>query len=245
MGLALSHRGGDVHHRAHDLVVSGAPTQIAGQPVADLGLCGVGLLVEQRLAGHEKARRADAALERGIFQEALLQRMERLALGHALDRLDPMSADLAAQDEARADQPAVERDAAGATVAGATAFLAAGQMERVAKDVEQRLLRLAEELDRVPVHRRFDVMLGHQDVLARSSAIRAARRASTPAPWRRNSVVPRLSSIGRQAARAAASSRSCAARSRRLPTMAWAASGTSSTRGATAPSDTRAAAIAP
>src|SRR2546423_6624962 len=243
MGLALSHRGGDIHHRADDLVVSGAPAQIAGQPVADLGLRGVGLLLEQRLAGHEKARRADAALERGIFQEALLQRMQRLALGHALDRLDPAPADLAAKDEARADQPAVERDAAGATVARATAFLAAGQMERVAQDVEQCLLRLAEELDRVPVHRRLDVVLGHQTVLARSSAIKAARRASTPATWMRNSVVPRLSSIGAQAARAAASRRSWAPRSRRLPTMACAASRTSSTRGATAPSDTRASVI--
>src|SRR2546427_8140379 len=53
-------------------------------------------------------------------------------------------------------------------------------VERVAEDVEQRLLRLAEELDRVSVHRGFDVML-HQRLLARSSAIIAARRASTPA----------------------------------------------------------------
>src|SRR5437667_4367397 len=45
----------------------------------------------------------------------------------------------------------------------------------------------------------------HQEVLARSSAIKAARRASTPAIWMRNSTVPRLSSIGEHAARAAAS----------------------------------------
>jgi hypothetical protein len=42
--------------------------------------------------------------------------------------------------------------------------------------------------------------------------------------------------MGWHAARAAASSRSCAGRSRLLPTMACAAAGTSSTFAATAPS---------
>src|SRR5438105_7969288 len=103
--------------------------------------------------------------------------MQRFALRHPLDRLDPAPADLAAQHEARAHEPPVERDAAGAAVAGAAAFLAPGQVQRVAEDIEQRLLRLAEELHRVPVHRGLDVVLGHYWVLARSSAIKAARRA--------------------------------------------------------------------
>src|SRR4030095_8065179 len=100
----------------------------------------------------------------------------------------------------------VERDTASPAVAGGAAFLAAGHIERVPEDVEQRLLRLAEKLDRVAVHRCLDMVLGHQLVLARSSASRAARRVSTPATWTRNSTVPRLSSIGVQAALAAASS---------------------------------------
>src|SRR2546426_2689973 len=241
----LSHRRGGVQHRADDLVVSGAPAEVAGQPVADLGLGRIELPLEQGLAGHEKSRRADAALERGVLEKALLQRMEGLALGHALDRLDPSAPDLAAQHEARAHEPAVQRDAAGTTVAGRAAFLAAGQVQGVAEHVQQRFLRLAEELDLVAVDRRFDMVFGHQFVLARSSAIMAARRVNTPATSMRNSTVPRLSSIGRHAARAAASSLSCAARSSRLPMMACAASGTSSTRAATAPSDTRASVTVP
>src|SRR6266478_4465280 len=246
MGLSLSHRRGGVHHRAHDLVVPRAPAEVAGEPVADLGLRRVGRPLEQGLGGHEEPWSADAALERGALQELLLQRMERLAGGHALDGLDLVAGYLAAQDQAGADQPAVQHDAARPAIAGRAAFLAPGQVEGVAQHVEQRVLRLAEELDRVAVHRRLDVVLGHQLLLlARSSAIRAARRASTPATWIRNSTVPRLSSMGRQAARAAASSRSCAGASSRLPTMAWAASATSSTRAATAPSDTRAAVTRP
>src|SRR5207237_7094357 len=112
------------------------------------------------------------------------------------ERVDPAPADLAAQHEARAHQPAVQRDAARAAVSRRAAFLAAGELQRVAKHVEQRLLRLTEKLDRVAVHRRFDVMLRHQRLLALSSAIIAARRTSTPATSMRNSIVPRLSSIG-------------------------------------------------
>src|SRR5262249_27627533 len=141
-----------------------------------------------------------------------------------LDRLDAPAGDFAAQYEAGAHQPAVERHAAGAAVAGGAAFLAAGEVQGVAQDVEQRLFGLAEELDCIAVHGGFDMVFGHQLVLARSSAIRAARRVSTAATSVRNSTVPRLSSIGRHAARAAASSRCCAAASRRVPMIACPAS---------------------
>src|SRR4029079_11445082 len=188
MTLALSHRDGRVLHGGDDLVVTGAPAEVAGEPVADLRVGRIWIPLEKRLAGHDETRRADAALERGVLEELLLQGVEGLPLRHALDRLDPVSPDLAAQHQAGTDQPAVQHDAARAAVAGCAAFLAAGQVERVAQDVEERLFRVAEELDRVSVHRRFDVVLGHQWVLARSRAIRATRRASTDATSVRNSV---------------------------------------------------------
>jgi len=89
------------------------------------------------------------------------------------------------------------------------------------------------------------VDLGQQFSFARSSAIRAARRASTPATLIRYSRVPRLSSIGWQAAAAAAARRPSAASSSGVPISASAASGTSSGRAATAPSATRAAVQVP
>ncbi len=61
---------------------------------------------------------------------------------------------------------------------------------------KQGLLGIAQELDRIAVDGGGDVNLGHQFALARSSAIWAARRASTPATLIRYSMVPRLSSIG-------------------------------------------------
>src|SRR5262249_56217000 len=111
----------------------------------------------------------------------------------------------------RAHEAAVQRDAARAAIAGGAAFLAAGQVERIAQHVEQRLLRLTEELDVVAVHSRRYVVLGHQAFLARSCAMRAARRASTPATSVRNWMVPRFSSMGRHTPRVAVSTRPCPA----------------------------------
>src|SRR6185295_4056085 len=55
------YRGG-VEYGAHDLVIAGAATQIASQPVAYFCLGWIRLLVEQGLGRHQKARCADAAL---------------------------------------------------------------------------------------------------------------------------------------------------------------------------------------
>src|SRR5215472_12548863 len=242
---ARPHFRGSVHHRSDDLVVPRAAAEIARQPVPDLRLRRILSALEERLRRHDEPGRADAALQRRMLEELLLDGVQRLAGGHALDGLDGASAHLAPEHEARADQPPVEQDAAGPAVARRAALLAPRQVQRVAEHVEERVLRLAEELDVVPVHRCRHVILRHQFALARSSAINAARLVSTAATSMRKSMVPRLSSIGRQIALAAASSRSCAGRSSVLPMIAWAAAGTSSTFSATAPSDTRAAVTLP
>ena len=63
-------------------------------------------------------------------------------------RLDP-------EHQARVDRAAVEDHAAGAAVAGVAAFLAAGQPQHVAQNLEQALARLAQELGPFAVDRRF------------------------------------------------------------------------------------------
>src|SRR5262249_30642367 len=156
----------------------------------------IGVALEERLRRDEHARRADAALQGGVLQEFLLQRMELVAVRHALDRLYRLPAHLGAERQARAHEAPVDRDAAGAAVAGGAAFLGAGEMQLVAQDLEQRLVSLAEKLHGIAVQCHRYVNLGHQFFLrARSSAISAARRAITPQTLIRYSFVPRLSSI--------------------------------------------------
>ena len=86
--------------------------------------------------------------KRRVLQELLLQRMQPLRRGHALDGRDRPALDLDAEHQAGVDQPAVEHDVAGAAVAVVAAFLAAGQAQLVAQHFEQALPRLAQELGR-------------------------------------------------------------------------------------------------
>src|SRR5690606_1931567 len=126
--------------------------------------------------------------------------------GHALDGLELAAVHLRTEHETGADQPAIEFDAAGAAVARAAAFLGAGQAQAVAQHVKQRLIRFAHILNSIAVDRRSDVNATHYLPPARSIAMPAARRASTPDTLILNSLVPRLSSIGFAAADAAAAS---------------------------------------
>src|SRR6476620_4289453 len=116
-----------------------------------------------------------------MLDELALQGMQGLAVGYAFDGGDRLAACLHAQHQARAHQTPVDGNAAGAAVARRAALLGAGEAQLIAQDVEQRLVCLAQELDGIAIDRRRYVMLCHQAVLARSSAICAARRASTPA----------------------------------------------------------------
>src|SRR5688572_24883785 len=238
---ASAHFSGGVEHRLDDLVVTGAAAEVARQPVAHLFFSRIVVAFQQRLRRDQHARRADAALERGVLEELALERVQLVAVGHALDRLNRLAVQLGAKHQARAHQPAVHRHAARAAIAGRAAFLGAGQVQLVAQDLEQRLARLAQKLDVVAVQLRLYVYFGHQFApRARLSAISAARRAITPATLIRYSFVPRLSSIGRHAALAAAAIFLSASSSTFVPISAAAASLTSNARSATAPRLTRA-----
>src|SRR5215475_4811148 len=80
--------GGGIEDGTDDLVVAGAATEVAGEPVTRLGLRRIRIAVEQRLGGDQQARRAEAALQRRMFQEFSLQRMQIVSARHALDRLN-------------------------------------------------------------------------------------------------------------------------------------------------------------
>ena len=126
-------------------------------------------------------------------------------LRQPLDGGDAGALGLGGQHQAGVHQPAVEDDAAGAAIAGAAAFLGAGEPELVAQHVEQRLLRLAQELDGLAVDGGGDVhacFIGGPPRAGRRWRRRAGRARRRP--WCGSAMVPRLSSIGRQAARAAA-----------------------------------------
>src|SRR2546430_1402578 len=103
-----------------------------------------------------------------MFQEFSLQWMQILPARHSLDSLDRAAFGFHRKHQARADQATIDRDAAGATVARAASLLASCQKELVAQNIQQRELRLAQELSGLAVDRGRYVMLAHQRFPARS-----------------------------------------------------------------------------
>ena len=87
-----------------------------------------------------------------VLRERLLKRVQRVAVGEALDRLDLAVVGLHAEHEARAGRRAVDEDGARA----ADAVLAAEVRARVAEVVAQHVGQRAARLDRDLVARAVD-----------------------------------------------------------------------------------------
>jgi len=153
--------GRSVQNGADDLVVACAPAEVTREPVPRFGFRRVRIAVKQCFGRHQQARRAEATLERRMFEELPLQRMEIVALRQALDGLDRVPFGLDRKHQARADQATIDNYAAGAAVARTAPLLAAGQMELVTQHVQQSELRLAQKLRGLAVDGGGYVMLAH------------------------------------------------------------------------------------
>ena len=128
-----------------DFVVAGAAAEIAREVEADFVLGRLGVLGQEPFALHDEAGSADAALQRGSFEERLLDWVETGGGGDSFDRADGRPFGLDRQHEAAIDRATVEDDRASSAVAVRATFLRAGQVHVVSQDFEQRLPRLAEE----------------------------------------------------------------------------------------------------
>lgn len=161
-----------------------------------------------------------------MLQEFLLEDVQPIWRGQALDRLDGFALSLHPQHETRAKRAAIDDHGAGTAVSSQAPFLAAGQLEYIPQNLEQALARLTQELNRFTVDICFDYdFFSHfgcrgtplirgmwitvcptstQRLVcaarARSIAFAKTRRVKTPVTCRRNSAVPRISSIGEVAA---------------------------------------------
>src|SRR6185295_14142546 len=115
---------------------------------------------------------------------------------------------------ARHDLP-VHVDGAGAAVAGAAAFLGAGEAHVLAQGVEEGHVGLDEHLDRLAVHGAAQDLSGHwslppDQAFARSRAVVSVRRVRTRTRCLRNSTEPRWSLMGLAASMARPAARSMA-----------------------------------
>jgi len=100
-------------------------------------------------------------LQRGVLKKLALQYMQVLADRHALDCLNRFAFGLDTENQTRTGQAPINRDAAGAAIAGSAAFFGAGQVQLIAQHIQKRLPRVAKKLHAVAVYRSCYVMLSH------------------------------------------------------------------------------------
>src|SRR5712691_11214593 len=139
---------GGLPHRLDDGVIAGAAAVVARQRLPDLPRARSRLSGQQILSGQDHARSAEAALERVLLRESLLEIEDFAGTRHALDGLDTTAVALDGQHEAAAHDGAVHPHGAGAADAVLAAHVRARQLEPVAEKVHEALSRL----DAAPYH---------------------------------------------------------------------------------------------
>ena len=122
-----------------DLGVAGAAAEVAGELLADDVVARVRDALEQRRGRDDEAGRAEAALHGARVDERLLDPVQPVLAAQPFDRPDLVPVGLRGQDEARADELAVEQHRARAALALLARVLRAGQAERVAQRRQQAL----------------------------------------------------------------------------------------------------------
>src|SRR4051812_17065493 len=130
--LASAHAGGARAHGLDDVVVTGAPAQVAFEPVPDLVLARIRRAATQVGRTHDHPRCAEPALQAMVLLERGLHRVQLAAGGEPLDRGDLGALGLDREHGARLDGLAVNVDGARAALAGVAADVRAGEPELLA-----------------------------------------------------------------------------------------------------------------
>src|SRR5690606_21997081 len=123
------HVAGRIAYGADDVLIAGAPAEVAFEAFAD------GFLVRIRVVGqqidrlHDHAGSAETALECVVVAEGLLHRVELPVAGEPLHGGDLTAVRLDGQDRTGLHAPPVERDGAGAAVTRVAADHGSGLAE--------------------------------------------------------------------------------------------------------------------
>src|SRR5215212_1344737 len=132
-------RAGRQLHSVEDLRVARAAAEVAGQRLSDLVLARARASRQQVDGCDDEARRAEAALNRAGLGEGRLNRVQLAVFAQALHGHELMAVSLGRDDEAGADELAVEEHRARPALALLAGVLGAGKAETLAKNVEQAL----------------------------------------------------------------------------------------------------------
>src|SRR6266581_3054515 len=135
-------RSGGGLDRRDDVLIPGAAAEVALEAFADLPLRRVRITLEDGRRGDDHPGRAEAALERVMLVERLLQGMEGAVLGEPLDCRHLVAVGLDGEHGARLDGLAVEQHNAGTAVRRVASDVGAGEAQLVAQEVNEERARL-------------------------------------------------------------------------------------------------------
>ena len=169
-------------HRFDDLLIAGAPADVAGERLANLIGARIGIPLQERLGRDEQARRAVAALRRPEVGEGLLQRVQAPVITEALDGHDVAGVAFEREEQAGQRRRPIHQHRAGAAFAELAAVLRARQIQILAQDLEQRLVGIERDLPRFTVDAQGNYREARGWVAFHESTFRATDRRSRSAP---------------------------------------------------------------
>ena len=129
-------------HGLDDVLIAGAAAQVRRQHVEQVVVADVRLALQHADRQHQKARRAEAALQAVVIHEGLLHRMQRVAIGQSFDGADFLALGLHGEHQAGAHRLAIDDHGAGAADAVLAADMGAGLAAILADGIGQRAARL-------------------------------------------------------------------------------------------------------
>ena len=147
----LSLSCGCIKYSTDDFIVAGTAAQISSQPVSDFMFRRIWVLIKECFRTHDETRGANTALERGVFKESILDRMQFVGFSKPFNGLDRFALSFYTQDEARIDESAVEDDAACPTVPVIASLFCTCKVEFIPEDLQQALPRFTEKFHRLTI----------------------------------------------------------------------------------------------
>jgi hypothetical protein len=119
----------------NNLMISGAPAEVARDTNTDVlftrGMC----MIEEILGAHEHPRRAEPAVNSIVIKERFLQRREGLPLRKTFDGRDIPSFDLRCEDQTRIHGDSIQKHCACPTLADLASTLCSSKTKGIAQEI--------------------------------------------------------------------------------------------------------------
>src|SRR5579875_83787 len=117
--------------RAHNVLIAGAAADIALESLADFFFCGIGVILEQLIRGHNHARCAEATLQTVLLPETFLDGVQASLGCQSLDGRYLAAIRLHSQGRTGFNGFAIEQNGAGSTLRGIASNVRAGEAQHV------------------------------------------------------------------------------------------------------------------